>query len=249
MVEVFPSATEAVVQFDGSLGHGALLMCCSRYLSFCDVMIVIVMGVSGCGKSTVAEALAHELGWQYVDADDYHPVSNVSKMASGIPLTDEDRLPWILALADRLQAASTHGDNVVLSCSALSRWSRRLLLSRALLCGSNPASPASSTVAAFVHLVGTFELIHERLRARRGHFMPATLLKNQFAALQPPRAVRGSDCKRRLSTLKDATGATCSDSDAQTELGEDDDVALEVDTALPVHEIVSIICHGLGLQA
>ena len=132
------------------------------------------MGVSGVGKTTIGTALAASLGWQFLDADDYHPAANVAKMAAGIALQDEDRWPWLDALNARLREADARGASVVLACSALkARYRERLTggLSRYRL----------------VYLHGTLELIEARLRERRHRYMPASLLASQFAALEPPR--------------------------------------------------------------
>jgi gluconokinase len=136
-------------------------------------VIVIVMGVSGVGKTTIGTALAASLGWLFLDADDYHPAANVAKMAAGIALQDEDRWPWLDALNARLREADARGASVVLACSALkARYRERLTggLSRYRL----------------VYLHGTLELIEARLRERRHRYMPASLLASQFAALEPP---------------------------------------------------------------
>jgi carbohydrate kinase (thermoresistant glucokinase family) len=135
-------------------------------------MIVVVMGVSGCGKSTVGAALAKSLGWPFLDADDFHPPENVAKMAAGTPLTDDDRWPWLDRTVDALRAAlATHG-NAVLACSAL-RKIYRLRLARA-------------GAMRFVHLRGDQETIAARLAARQHRYMPATLLASQFATLEAP---------------------------------------------------------------
>ena len=129
-------------------------------------MNYVVMGVSGCGKSTVGAAFARAIGAQFVDGDDLHPPENVAKMASGQPLTDADRWPWL----DRVGAALT-GD-VVIGCSALKRAYRDRI--RAV------AGPVR-----FLHLAGSREVIAARMAARPGHFMPLGLLDSQFAALEP----------------------------------------------------------------
>lgn len=127
------------------------------------------MGVSGAGKSTVAEILARRLGWQEAEADDFHPAANVAKMHDGIPLTDEDRKPWLAALRDWINAAP---GSVVLTCSALKRSYRDVLRS-------------ADARVEFLHLDGDREVIRRRITARTGHFMPASLLDSQFATLQP----------------------------------------------------------------
>lgn len=136
-------------------------------------MIALVMGVCGCGKTTVGRALAEELGWEFLDADDLHPPSNVAKMASGVALTDEDRWPWYERIADELRRATAAGQHVVLACSAL-RQTYRDRLTR-------------SIDLRVVYLKGDAATITPRLASRRGHFMPASLLASQFEALEEPR--------------------------------------------------------------
>jgi gluconokinase len=128
------------------------------------------MGVSGAGKTTIGEALARELGWRFLDADDYHTAANVAQMAAGEPLDDEDRWPWL----DRLNSILREEENAVLACSALKeRYRRRLAEGIEHL--------------EWVYLKGDFELIHSRLGQRRHRYMPSSLLESQFAALEPPR--------------------------------------------------------------
>jgi gluconokinase len=132
-------------------------------------MILLVMGVSGVGKTTIGRALAGELDWRFVDADRYHPPANVAKMAAGIPLADEDRWPWL----ETLNRVLRKEENAVLACSALKQAYR---------------SRISAGLGSFriVHLQGSFELIAARLAERPHHYMPASLLGSQFAALEPP---------------------------------------------------------------
>ena len=132
-------------------------------------MIAIVMGVSGSGKSTIGAALARELGWHFIDADDHHPAANVAKMAAGTPLTDEDRWPWL----DRLNAILRSEKQAVLACSALKRAYRDRLV-------------AGIQDFRFVFLSGDYGLIEGRLAQRRHRYMPASLLASQFEALEPP---------------------------------------------------------------
>jgi gluconokinase len=136
-------------------------------------VIVIVMGVSGVGKTTVGQALARELGWRFLDADDYHPPQNVAKMAAGQPLDDEDRKPWLEELNAQLQKLAARNESAILACSALKERYRRRL------------SDGIKRIE-FVYLKGDFELIHSRLAQRRHRFMPESLLRSQFEALEPP---------------------------------------------------------------
>jgi gluconokinase len=132
------------------------------------------MGVAGSGKTTIGAALARALDIPFVEGDDLHPRENVQRMAQGIPLTDEDRRPWLLAIAQRLRDASVAGTGVVVACSALKRRYRDLLRSE------------GAADARFVFLSGSRAIVGERLAGRRGHFMPAALLDSQFAALEEP---------------------------------------------------------------
>lgn len=143
-------------------------------------MIVVVMGVSGAGKTTVGEALARSLGLEFLDADDFHPPANVAKMAAAIPLTDADRGPWLDRLNAVLSARQSAGTGAVLACSALKEAYRARLM-RGL------------ATARLVHLEGPIEFIRERMKSRRHKYMPAALLESQFAALEPPRDAIGID--------------------------------------------------------
>jgi gluconokinase len=134
---------------------------------------LVVMGVSGSGKSTIAERLAARLGWRYEDGDKYHPPANVAKMSAGHPLTDEDRWPWLQAIADEIDRTCTQGERAVVACSALKRAYRDILVH-----GRNDVR--------IVFLNGTHDLIAARLAARKGHFMPPGLLTSQFKTLEPP---------------------------------------------------------------
>lgn len=130
---------------------------------------LVVMGVAGCGKSTVAGLLADRFGWPLGEADDWHPAANVAAMTAGIPLTDADRAPWLLAVRDWIDAQA--GD-CVLTCSALRRPYRDVLRT-------------ASARVRFVHLDGSRDELAARLAARTGHFMPPSLLDSQLAALEP----------------------------------------------------------------
>lgn len=135
-------------------------------------MIIVLMGVCGCGKTTVGEALAGSLGWPFHDADDFHPPANVAKMAAGTALTDEDRAPWLARIADELAACLARGGHAVLACSALKQAYRERL--------------AMAGDVRFVHLAGDQETIAARLALRQHRYMPASLLASQFATLEAP---------------------------------------------------------------
>jgi len=137
------------------------------------VHAIVVMGVTGSGKSTIGLDLAHALNWEFYDADNFHPEENVTKMSNGIPLTDEDRVPWLKCLATLIRSAKEEGENLVLACSALRHSYRDLL-------------KGNVDSICFVYLSGDMELISNRMRARSDHFMPTTLLSSQFALLEIP---------------------------------------------------------------
>lgn len=134
------------------------------------IRALVVMGVSGSGKSTVASLLAERLSWDFVEGDDLHPTANVDKMAAGTPLDDADRAPWLAEIARVVSARIDEGRPVVVTCSALRRRYRDVLRRDDLV---------------FVHLAGSQEVVAERLSARTGHFMPQALLDSQFEALEP----------------------------------------------------------------
>jgi gluconokinase len=142
-----------------------------------DRFVFVVMGVSGSGKTTIGEKLAERLGWEYAEADEFHPAANVEKMAAGIPLSDEDRWPWLQKIAARIDARIAARAPAVVTCSALKRSYRDVLRRREV---------------QIVHLDGTYELIAARLAARRGHFFRPELLASQFAALEPPAPDEGA---------------------------------------------------------
>jgi gluconokinase len=146
-------------------------------------VIVVIMGVCGCGKTSVGQALAHRLGWQFFDADDFHPPANVAKMATGVALTDEDRGPWLDRLATEMRAVDQQGRHAVLACSAL-KESYRQRIAR----GLQDPGPEGERGAEFriVYLKGDAKTIEPRLALRSGHYMPASLLASQFAALEEP---------------------------------------------------------------
>jgi gluconokinase len=132
---------------------------------------IIIMGVSGSGKSTIGALLAERLGWPFADADGFHPPGNVAKMAAGTPLTDADRWPWLDAIAAHIGAARQAGRPVVVACSALRRAYRDRLR-------------AGHGDLIFLHLSGAPEVIAARQAARQGHFMPPSLMASQFATLE-----------------------------------------------------------------
>jgi gluconokinase len=140
-------------------------------------MILVVMGVSGSGKTKVGKALAADLGWLFLDADDFHPEANVAKMAAGTPLTDDDRWPWLDRLAAEVGAILARGEHAVLACSALRQAYRDRIASRA-------RSPSDVRI---VYLKGDYAAIHPRVSGRTHRYMPATLLESQFATLEEPR--------------------------------------------------------------
>jgi gluconokinase len=136
------------------------------------------MGVAGTGKSTVGAALAHALGVAFVEGDEFHPARNVQRMKAGMPLTDADRSPWLAALAARLREAEETGAGLVMACSALKRSYREVLR-------------AGAAGVTFIYLHGDRTLLAERLAQRHQHFMPASLLDSQLAALEPPAPEEG----------------------------------------------------------
>lgn len=132
---------------------------------------LVLMGVSGCGKTTAALNLHNALGWPVAEADDFHPEANIDKMSRGIALTDEDRWPWLQVINKWMVAREALGENTVVSSSALKRSYREVL--------------SENVPTFFIHLSGTQELIQQRLNERKGHFMPPALLPSQFAILEP----------------------------------------------------------------
>jgi gluconokinase len=136
-------------------------------------MIILVMGVSGSGKSTIGQLLADSLHWEFADADSFHSPENIEKMRHGIPLNDLDRMPWLLALQQAIQQCLQKNKNMVLACSALKASYRQVLV-------------LDEERVKLVYLKGAFELIQKRLQTRQTHFMSEKLLKSQFDALQEP---------------------------------------------------------------
>lgn len=137
------------------------------------IKAIIVMGVSGSGKTTISQALAARTGFAERDGDDYHPASNIEKMKAGIPLTDDDRLPWLRAIAEAIDDYADNDMPIIIACSALKRSYRDILVH-------------GRKDVRIVHLNGSAELIARRLSHRGGHFMPPKLLDSQIAALEPP---------------------------------------------------------------
>jgi gluconokinase len=153
-------------------------------------VIAVVMGVSGAGKTTIGEALARTLGWRFIDADDHHPSANVTKMAAGEPLDDEDRWPWL----ERLNALLRSERHAILACSALrERYRQRLA--------------EGIERIEWVYLKGEPELIRSRLEERRHRYMPASLLDSQFAALEPPRQAITIDVSQDIAACVAAIAA------------------------------------------
>lgn len=137
--------------------------------------VIVVMGVASSGKTSLGERLAERLGWPFRDADSFHPPANVAKMSSGIPLTDEDRKPWLAAIAAWIDDLRASGGNGIVTCSALKKAYREVIV------GKRPD-------VALVYLRGSRELIGQRMAARQHHFMPPALLDSQFATLEEPGA-------------------------------------------------------------
>ncbi len=164
---------------------------------------VVLIGPAGAGKSTVGRALATSLGWDFYDADAFHPEENISRMRRGVPLTDTDREPWLASLRALLGRALETGTRLVLACSALRDAHRRALVSR----------DAPDGAVRFVYLDVPVPLLHERLTRRAAHFAPASLLESQMAALEPPddAAALRVDGRRSVpelvATIRHAIGA------------------------------------------
>jgi len=137
--------------------------------------ILLITGVSGSGKTTIGSLLAGRLGWEYAEADSFHPAANIAKMSAGHPLTDEDRWPWLKAIAAEIDRVCDAAGHVVIGCSALRRVYRDILVH-------------GRTDTRLIYLDGTQALIADRLSRRKGHFMPPGLLTSQFSTLEPPTA-------------------------------------------------------------
>ena len=130
------------------------------------------MGVAGCGKTSVGKMLSERLGWKYYEGDEYHPKENVEKMSQGIPLNDEDRMPWLLKLRTIIEDSLKNGANIILSSSALKEAYRKIL--------------KVNDDVKFIYLKGSYELIESRMKLRKDHFMKPGMLKSQFDALEEP---------------------------------------------------------------
>lgn len=135
-------------------------------------MIILLMGVTASGKTTVGKQLALELGWRFLEGDDFHSPENIQKLRQGMPLNDEDRKPWLEAIRETIRATLARGENAVIACSALKETYRRML--------------RVSEQVIFVYLKATIALIQERLRRRVGHFMNPNLIQSQFDTLEEP---------------------------------------------------------------
>ena len=136
-------------------------------------MIIVIMGVSGCGKTTIGQQLADRVGWPFFDGDAFHPPANIDKMSRGIPLNDEDRSGWLAAIADRMRELIAVNQSGVFACSALKQKYRDQL--------------QVSAQVKFVYLRGDYDLIWSRMQQRAGHYMKPTMLASQFEALEEPR--------------------------------------------------------------
>lgn len=147
---------------------------------FVSPVFVVVMGVSGSGKTTVGELLAARMGWRFYDGDKFHPPENVAKMATGTPLDDTDRAGWLAVLAGLMRDGLARGDSGVIACSALKEKYRDDLR-------------VDPTRVHFVYLKGSFDLIWERMLRRQNHYMKASMLQSQFAALEEPEGVLTCD--------------------------------------------------------
>ena len=160
-------------------------------------LAVVVMGVSGCGKSSVGERVAAQNGMVFVEGDQLHPAGNVEKMAQGIPLTDDDRLPWLDRIGAEISTALDASQGLVISCSALKRSYRDRL------------RQAAGGRLAFVFLEGSRDLLLSRMQARQGHFMPASLLDSQLQTLEPPAGEPGVVTVAIDNALDDIVALAC----------------------------------------
>jgi gluconokinase len=157
-------------------------------------MILVVMGVSGVGKTTIGQLLSQRLAWPLLDADDFHPPGNIEKMRSGTPLTDEDRWPWLDRLNRVLREKDSNGESALLACSALKQRYRDRLAD-------------GLKDLRWVYLKGSFELIEARMKARKGHYMKAGLLESQFATLEEPADAITAEISAEPAAIVDAVEA------------------------------------------
>ncbi len=154
-------------------------------------MIAILMGVSGCGKTTIGQILSDKLGWPLFDADEFHSAASIDKMRNGIPLEDADRWPWLDRMNAMLREREARGESVLLACSALKQAYRDRLSNGTL-------------EIRWIYLKGGFELIRKRLEARKGHYMKAGLLESQFAALEEPQDALNIDIDDSPGSIADS---------------------------------------------
>ncbi len=153
-------------------------------------MIIIVMGVSGCGKSTIGQQLADRMGWPFFDGDAFHPPANIDKMSRGMPLNDEDRAGWLAAIADKMRDLIAQKQSAVFACSALKQKYRDQL--------------QVSDQVRFVYLRGSYDLIWSRMQQRANHYMKANMLASQFETLEEPRTALTLDITRAPQDLIEA---------------------------------------------
>ena len=151
-------------------------------------MIILVMGVSGSGKTTVGKKLAESLGYKFADADDFHPQENIDKMRNGVALSDKDRLPWLQKMQNVINQHLSENTNIVITCSALKESYRQMLL-------------INHESVKLVYLKGSFELIQKRLKERLNHFMGEKLLKSQFDILEEPLEAITVDISQSLEVI------------------------------------------------
>lgn len=166
------------------------------------VVALVVMGVSGSGKSTVGAALAERLGWRFVDADAYHPPANVEKMRAGHALTDADRQPWLERLNALLRHSAARGEQVVLACSALKARYRDTLADRLVR-----AREDGLQTLRFIHLAGDVATLQARLAGRQHEYMPTSLLQSQFDALEAPTDAWRVDIRCEVASIVDDIAA------------------------------------------